>query len=157
MHRLALASALLLLTTTCSAQIVSRHGAIIIPFIGCPADGQLGPEPAPRHAVKMVHLAPNFASQLAWYQGRRGPGVFGPRGWSCFTAYGSSGETVYVTPTKLTSAEVLKMNWKGLYGAAIQLSRDDGGTSGRFGVAERISAVFPAYLGFVQAVLKEGF
>jgi hypothetical protein len=38
----------------------------------------------------------------------------------------------------------------------IELSLDDGGTSGRFGVAQTIARVFPAHRDFVRNVIAEG-
>ncbi len=144
MNRLALTSAILLLPTFSSARVVSHHAAIPVPFIGCPADGQLGPQTPPQQISKTVHLSPGLALQLAWYQGRYGQGVLAPRGWHCFTTYGSNGSSTYVTPQPLTGNQILSTTWKGIDGPAIQISDMFGGTSGRFAVAEVISRVFPA-------------
>ena len=39
---------------------------------------------------------------------------------------------------------------------AIQITREDGDTSGRFGVARMIARVFPAHKAFVTRVIEEG-
>jgi hypothetical protein len=44
----------------------------------------------------------------------------------------------------------------GFAGPAIELSDRDGGTSGRFDVAEIIARVFPTYKAFVTAVIESG-
>lgn len=128
-----------------------------VPIIGCPADGQLGFIAPISARSKSVHLPADTAQQLAWYQGRRGPGVLAPGGWQCFTTYRSSGSTVYVTPQRLTSQDLFAADWKGIDGPAVVLSDESGGTSGRFSVAQIISLVFPAYQAFAQAVVDEGF
>ena len=53
-----------------------------VPAIGCPTDGQLGPEPAPKDGTKPLTLAPAAAAGLAFYRNAE-IGVLGPRGWHC--------------------------------------------------------------------------
>jgi len=84
-----------------------------------------------------------------------GIGVLAPRGWECFGTYGSSGETLYVTPEPMDSKKVLSALRSKFTGAAIQVSRRFGDTSGRFSVAEMIARVFPAYKQFVTDVMGE--
>jgi hypothetical protein len=47
-------------------------------------------------------------------------------------------------------------SWKGFVGPVVQLSAEDGGTSGRFAVARIIARVFPAHWSFVRRVISEG-
>ena len=127
-----------------------------VPFVGCKSDGQVGPQDAPTGTSKAVHLAPELAQQLAYYQAGEGPGVLAPRGWNCFGTYGSNGSSLFVAPEPINSETVFSDNWKGFGGPAIQLSLSDGGTSGRFEVAEIIARVFPAYKLFARHVIAEG-
>jgi hypothetical protein len=126
-----------------------------VPFIGCPSDGQIGPLKAPTGKPKLLSISPEAASQLAWYQAEGETGLLAPRGWRCFSTYGSSGSTLYVAPTLPPHAEFFSESWKGIDGPAIQLSAMDGGTSGRFSVAETIARVFPAYRRFAEKVRAE--
>jgi hypothetical protein len=58
----------------------------------------------------------------------------------------------------LDSAKLLEhKNWKGFTGPAIQLSGSDGGTSGRFEVAQVVARVFPAHRDYARRIIKEGF
>lgn len=150
-------AALLLSVPPISAQVVSHRASILVPFVGCRSDGQLGPKAAPNRTSKSVHLSPEAAEKLAWYQGSEGPGVLAPRGWFCFATYGSSGSTTYVSPQPLTRRMLLSEHWKGLDGPAVELSYEFGGTSGRFSVADAVARSFPAYKAFVQSVMSEGF
>ena len=45
--------------------------------------------------------------------------------------------------------------WGGFPGPAIELDYRYGGGSGRFGVAETIARIFPAYKAFAISVMKE--
>lgn len=132
-----------------------------VPYVGCPGDGQTGPYAAAKGSPKPVKLPPAIANQLAWYEynGEAGHiGTLGPRGWNCFVIIGSNGETLYIAPEVLDSAKLLEdRNWKGFKGPAIQLSGSDGGTSGRFEVAEMVARVFPAHRDYVRKVIAEGF
>src|SRR5580692_3776159 len=62
-----------------------------IPFVGCKADGQVGPLKAPKETTKMISLPSELAHELAYYKAEGGVGVLAPRGWYCFETYGSSG------------------------------------------------------------------
>jgi hypothetical protein len=135
------------------------HAQVSVPFVGCPAVGQMGPVGAPVGRPKIVALSERTASELAWYQTAEdggGLGVLAPRGWHCFGTYGSNGESLYVAPDPLDIDKILlRKGWSGFLGPAIQLSRSLGGTSGRFEVAQIIARVFPAYRWFVRKVIAE--
>jgi hypothetical protein len=130
--------------------------AITVPFVGCASDGQAGPQAAPTGHAKPVVLAAAVARQLAYYKAEYGPGVLAPRGWHCFSTYGSDGANLFVTPNALDTTNIFSADWKGITGDGIQISLMDGGTSGRFEVAKVIARVFPAYKQFAQNVIAEG-
>ena len=127
-----------------------------VPFVGCPSDGQVGPMDAPKGVSMSFPISPAAAKQLAYYQGANGPGVLGPRGWHCFETYGSSGEALLISPEAIDDGRIMGNDWKGFSGAAIEFSRSDGDTSGRFKVAEIMARVFPGHKQFVQRVVAEG-
>jgi hypothetical protein len=126
-----------------------------IPFVGCASDGQAGPLAAPTGPGKAV-LATAAAPRVAWYKAQYGPGVLAPRGWHCFSTYGSDGANLFVSPDPIDSKTLLSVDWKGFTGPAIEISVSSGGTSGRFEVAKVIARVFPAYKQFAQNVIAEG-
>ncbi len=126
-----------------------------VPFVGCKSDGQAGPLKSPTGKSKDVSIAPEVALQLAYYKAAQGFGVLAPRGWSCFGTYGSGGANLYISPQPINPAMLFSDKWPGFTGPAIQLSGDDGGTSGRFGVATLIARVFPAYRKFLTRVIDE--
>lgn len=134
----------------------SSKGAVRVPFVGCKADGQLGPLEAPRGPSQVVSISPEAAQKLAYYKGEQGSGVLAPRGWYCFETYGSDGNNLYVSSTPIDSKIILTGKWSGLVGPAIQFRTEFGSTSGRFGVAEIIARVFPAHQAFVRDVIAEG-
>lgn len=145
----------LLLSSTSSGQKPAQSQSSI-PFVGCKADGQVGPQPAPHKPAPRLHLNPTEASRLAYYEGFEGTGVLGPRGWYCFETYGSDGSNLYVSPTPLNPKQFFDSKWKGFTGPAIQISTMIGDTSGRFAVARTIARVFPAHRDFVNDVIAEG-
>lgn len=132
-----------------------------VPYVGCPGDGQTGPVAAAKGSPKPVRLPPAVANQLAWYEYNGDAGQFGtlgPRGWNCFATIGSNGWSLYIAPEPLNSAKVLEhKNWKGFTGPAIQFSGSDGGTSGRFEVAQVVARVFPAHRDYARSIIAEGF
>jgi hypothetical protein len=130
--------------------------AATVPFVGCASDGQAGPQAAPTGQAKPVVLAAAVARQLAYYKAEYGPGVLAPRGWHCFSTYGSDGANLFVSPRAIDTTNVLSPGWKGITGDGIEISIMDGGTSGRFEVAKVIARVFPAYKQFAQNVIAEG-
>jgi hypothetical protein len=127
-----------------------------VPFVGCASDGQAGPQSAPTGPSKAVGVSAAAAHRLAWYKAQYGPGVLAPRGWHCFSIYGSNGGSLFVSPDPIDAKALFSDDWKGFPGQVIQLSFDSGGTSGRFEVAMIIAHVFPAYKAFVQSVIAEG-
>jgi hypothetical protein len=95
--------------------------------------------------------------RLEYYKAGYGPGVLAPRGWHCFSTYGSNGSNLFISPDPIDGKTVLLSNdWKGFAGQAIQLSYSYGGTSGRFEAARVIARVFPAYKQFAQSVIADG-
>jgi hypothetical protein len=127
-----------------------------VPFVGCASDGQAGPQAAPTGPSKAVAIPAAAAQRLAWYKALYGPGVLAPRGWHCFSTYGSDGANLFLSPDAMDSTTLLSMDWKGFTGPAIEIAFVDGGTSGRFQVAKVIARVFPAYKQFAQNVIAEG-
>jgi len=129
-----------------------------IPFVGCPSDGQLGPQPAPTSRTFHRNLPLNIASTLAYYEGPDGIGTLAPRGWHCFALIGSNGDFLYVAPEPIDAAKLLDhKDWHGFTGPAIQLSHILGDTSGRMEVAPIVARVFPKYRSYVEGIIAEGF
>lgn len=132
----------------------AADGPASVPFVGCPSDGQQGPQPAPRSGtVPAVPAA--AAAQLAYYASGD-LGVLAPRGWHCFGLYGSNGSILIVTPEPHGSRDLLAYPSQPLRGPAVQLTWSDGGTSGRFEVARVIALAFPAQMAFARRVAAEG-
>jgi hypothetical protein len=129
---------------------------VTVPFVGCPADGQAGPLDPPKGTPQVVHISKGIALQLAFYKAEQGFGVLAPRGWHCFETYGSNGGSLFVSPQPIDGKMLFSDTWKGFAGPVIQISVEDGGTSGRFGVARMIARVFPAQRSFVRKVIAEG-
>jgi hypothetical protein len=125
-----------------------------VPFVGCPSDGQIGPQKPPRTG-KVPSVPAAVASRLAYYAMKWDVGVLAPRGWHCFGLIGSNGLTVIVAPQRLSWDGVTGR--RGLLGPVIQLSQSDGSTSGRFEVAAIAGRIFPAARSFVDRVEAEGF
>jgi hypothetical protein len=123
-----------------------------VPFVGCPSDGQTGPQPAPRPG--QVPSVPAAASARLAYYASNDLGVLAPRGWHCFGLYGSNGSTLIVTPEPRGFDDL--QNGGGLRGPAVQISLSFGGTSGRFEVAKVIARAFPARMAFARQVAAEG-
>ncbi len=127
-----------------------------VPFVGCASDGQTGPQAPPTGSSKALAIPAAAAQRLAYYKAEYGPGVLAPRGWHCFSNYGSDGSNLFVSPDAIDSTTLLSMDWKGFAGPVIQISIAEGGTSGRFQVAKVIARVFPALKQFAQNVIAEG-
>ncbi len=145
-------AALIVLSATAHTQPAPKSQ---VPFIGCKSDGQIGPRRAPSGKFKTVAIAPEVARRLAYYKGAYGPGALAPRGWYCFETYGSSGQSLYVSPVPINS-NLFSDSWKGFSGPAIELSEKYGDTSGRFEVAATVARLFPAHKQFVDKVIAEG-
>ncbi len=138
------------------AQAQSQAVPLQVPLVGCDSDGQVGPLKAPKAKIKKLAIAAKVADRLAYYQAENDFGVPAPRGWHCFSTYGSSGSNLYVSPEPIDHNALFSSNWKGLPGQAIQVSLSVGDTSGRFEVAKTIARVFPDHKEFVQNVIAEG-
>lgn len=151
----------LALSLTFAAARVSTYAQTSVPYIGCSGDGQTGPYAAAKGGPKRLNLPPTISAQLAWYEYNGDAGKFGmagPRGWNCFATIGSNGWTLYIAPEPLNSTKLLEhKDWKGFTGPVIQLSGSDGGTSGRFEVAQVVARVFPAHRDYARTVIREGF
>jgi hypothetical protein len=146
--RRALASLILALAGSAASAAAPAR----VPFVGCPSDGQQGPQPAPRSGhVPRVSAAP--AAQLAYYASSD-LGVLAPRGWHCQGLEGSNGSSLIVTPGVHRAAELL--SGTSLHGPAVQIAVSFGGTSGRFAVANMIARAFPAHMNFARRVAAEG-
>jgi hypothetical protein len=132
-------------------------GPAPIPFVGCPSDGQQGPQRAPASAPHgSIPAVPAAAApQLAYYASNE-LGVLAPRGWHCIGLEGSDGSFLFVTPDPHDAAELLRHGVL-LRGPAVQLGFSFGGTSGRFEVARVIALAFPAHMAFARRVAAEGF
>jgi hypothetical protein len=151
--------ATLLLATAVFCDGPSMASGVKLPLIGCPSDGQVGPEAAPRSGEISLSINPDAASRLAYYTDKSevgGMSVLAPRGWHCFGVYGSNGESLFVAREAISTGQFFKGDWKGIAGPAIQFSFSDGGTSGRFEVAEIVSKIFPQEKAFVESVIAEG-
>ena len=120
----------------------------MVPFVGCPTDGQAGPVAAPKGGPVRVSLPARVAAELAYYSSG-GKGVLAPRGWECFESYGSSGQGLVVRPGAVSFGADVE-------GPAVVAEFRYGGTSGRFTVARVIARVFPGFRQFVDGV-REGF
>jgi hypothetical protein len=127
-------------------------GQQTVPFVGCKSDGQVGPQDVPVHGPVRVTLPEASAKRLAYYQGVSEIGVLGPRGWNCFSVYGSGGDTLLVAPPPFDGEKWFRAEEKDFPGPVIEMALRFGGTSGRFQAAEIISRVFPAYSSFVRNV-----
>ena len=111
-----------------------------IPFVGCPADGQMGPLGMPQGEPQRVAISAKIAHQLAYYEAKQGEGVFAPRGWHCRAWYGSSGSFLIVTPDEIPPPYFPPPE---IQGPAVFVSSVDGTTSGRFRVAITAARLFP--------------
>jgi hypothetical protein len=149
------------LNSTCFSQAKavsakSQSSGIPVPFVGCASDGQVGPLGVPKGREKFIEMAPGKAQRVAYYEAENGDGVLAPRGWYCFSTYGSNGSSLYLSPDPIDAHNIFSSDRKGFAGEAIQISFSVGDTSGRFEVAKIIARVFPAYKSFVEDVISEG-
>ncbi len=135
----------------------TQTATALVPFVGCPSDGQQGPVKAPNGKAQTFPIAVQDVQRLAYYKAEYTDGVLAPRGWHCFSTYGSSGSNLYVSADPIDGKTLmLSSEWKGFSGPVVQLSVADGDTSGRFEVARVIARVFPEYRTFADDVIAEG-
>lgn len=130
-----------------------QSATVTVPFVGCAADGQAGFRAAPKGSTKAVRLDAAAARRLAYYKAEFAPGVLAPRGWFCYSLYGSGSTTLIVSPEPVDAMSLVSDDWKG---AAVQVQLTHGFTSGRFAVASIIARVFPEHRAFVKRVMEEG-
>ncbi len=128
-------------------------GAAPVAFVGCPADGQMGPVPAPKTVHERPLVPATAAGRLAYYATEH-LGVLAPRGWHCMGLYGSSGSFLFVTPQRQAANDLLQQD-AGFTGPVVELLQLYGGTSGRFEVARIAARLFPIARSFVQQVIDE--
>ncbi len=126
-----------------------------VEFVGCRSDGQVGLIDPPRGESEVVSITAEVAQKLAFYQAKDGFGVLGPRGWHCFSIYGSDGSSLFVSPNPIKNSELFSTDGKGFTGDVIQASVSYGDTSGRFEVARIVARMFPVYRRWVQSVIAE--
>jgi hypothetical protein len=136
------------------AAAAAPPGSANVPFVGCPSDGQTGPQPPPVHR-EVPRVGRAAAASLAFYASGD-LGVLAPRGWHCFGLYGSNGSILIVTPQNLGARELLSPESHPLRGPVVQVALSLGGTSGRFEVARVIARAFPAQMAFARRVEAEG-
>jgi hypothetical protein len=136
----------------CAAQAVKPP--VTVPFVGCPADGQTGPSPAPEGPDKVVEMRDAPVGRIAYYEGESCLGVFAPRGWNCRVTFGSGGCTTLASPEPLDPSAFPQPP---LRGPAVSVEYRNGGTSGRFGVASYAAQLFPEIAdAFIKRVKAEG-
>ena len=133
-----------------SSSVVARLPTAHVPFVGCPSDGQLGPQPAPAKG-KTPRVESKAAAKLAFYSSGE-LGVLAPRGWRCIGLSGSNGGFLLVTPERHNAQEFFQADPPNIRGAAVQISYSMGGTSGRLSVLRAIVRYFPHYRSFVDEI-----
>lgn len=136
------------------ALLLSGAATAHVPFVGCPADGQAGPLPAP-HARPMPAVVASAARALAWYVSEN-EAVLAPRGWQCFETYGSNGGTLVVAPQRL-NFDLIQGAGVSFRGPTVLSGYTFGGTSGRFSVVNTVARYFPAHRDFIRHVRATGF
>lgn len=151
-----LAAAPMMLAQAAPVAKPALSAAVMVPFVGCASDGMAGPQAAPTGQSLAVQIPAAMAQRLAYYKAEYGPGALAPRGWNCFSNYGSDGSNLFVHSDPIDTSELSSMDWKGFTGQVVEVSEMDGGTSGRFEVAKITARVFPAYKTFAQNVIAEG-
>jgi hypothetical protein len=145
------------MATVALAPSKSRLVATEIDTIGCPQDGQSGPQEAPTLPKTVRVIIPEgVATSLAFYSPyeNENSGVLAPRGWDCFGTYGSNGSTLYVVPRRL-DIPILDRPEKVKGGPAVIVNSFVGSTSGRFAVAKVSARIFPRARAFVERVRDE--
>lgn len=127
---------------------VHADDEVKVPFVGCPSDGQLGPQPPSNGTPQTIHISFKLPGPIAYYDG-----VFAPVGWHCLVLYGSAGVTTIVS-----AKPIPKGIPTGSFDApVIELSMYNGETSGRFDVARLAWMLFPDLTrDYVKGVEDEG-
>jgi uncharacterized protein YecT (DUF1311 family) len=145
--------------TTLSAPLSQRRLVEAdIPAIGCPLDGQAGPQDTPTLPKTIRTVIPEGTpSSLAYYSDFEGAGtgVLAPKGWDCFGTYGSGGSSLYVTPRKLADP-IPNRPEKVKDGPVVIKNHFISATSGRFPVAQISARIFPLARIFVEGVRDTG-
>jgi hypothetical protein len=132
----------------------SQSGQHLVDFVGCPSGGQAGYVAPPEGEPRRVTLTEVSAGEIAYYKGSMAPGAFGPHGWHCHAWYGSGGATLLITPEELDHAPGIA--WPAKTSApAIELSLNEGGTSGRYEVARYALLFFPNAVPDFTRMVKE--
>jgi hypothetical protein len=149
---LAIVSSLLLQSSAIAASAGQVPGDV--PFVGCPADGMMGPVAAPRAPRHAPTVPAGAASRLAYYESQV-MGTVAPRGWHCIELSGSGGALLLVTPRPDIATHRFPDGGH-ITGPAIEVSFTNGDTSGRFEVAKVVARLFPTKNLFVQRVIDEG-
>jgi hypothetical protein len=153
-----LAAALQLVCTTFAhagtiGEIV--HQPNPVPRVGCPSDGQRGPQLASKGGIEWVWADKLVADLLAYY-GEHRFGVLAPKGWHCVALLGSNGAMILVTPRVIRGPDFFSHDWRGISGDGITFMIRSGETSGRFDVARISARIFPSARSFVDSVIHEG-
>ena len=132
--------------------LAAPAAAAPVPFVGCPSDGQQGPQTAPLSRPRDVP-GPEAAG-LADYAMADGTRTLAPRGWRCSGLAGSDGSVLFVAPDAATLRTLLA--GRSVTGPAVVRRTSFGGTSGRVAVARVAAMLFPAASRFVAEVEAEG-
>jgi hypothetical protein len=148
----AVASSILLQSSAVAANAGQVPGEV--PFVGCPADGMMGPAAAPKAPKHTPTVPAGAVTRLAYYQSPM-IGALAPRGWHCIELYGSGGAFLLVTPEPDIATRRFPDGGQ-ITGPAIEVSFTNGDTSGRFEVAKVIARLFPTRYSFVRNVIEEG-
>jgi hypothetical protein len=144
-------SSAVLVLLYCSALVAQTAR---VPFVGCPAEGQLAPTEAPKRIDKVVQTEASAARGLAYYEAAYGPGVLAPRGWHCFGTYGSSNSVLFVSPQPIKRGDLFPPDWRGVRGPTVEVDSTDGNGSGSHAVAHVLARLFPSQRAYVQGVIN---
>jgi hypothetical protein len=152
LQRLGFLTVLLQLSALAWPYAAAAEDSVLVPFVGCPGSGQLGPAAAPAGKPVLAAISPKVGPQLAFYKGAHGQGVFAPVGWYCREWYGSNGYIVVVTPAPPPDHTPAQR----VSGAGVEFLFRYGDTSGRFDVADISARFFPDVMrDFIQGVRDE--
>lgn len=127
---------------------VHADDEVKVPFVGCPSDGQLGPQPPSTGAAQTIHISFKLPGPIAYYDG-----IYAPVGWHCLVLSGSSGTTTIVSAKPIPPG----MPSGSFDAPVIEVTSFSGETSGRFDVATYDFMLFPDITkDFVKGVEAEG-